>query len=36
MVLFMKKVKVGVDLGGSHIAVGAITNDGKILEIMDK
>ena len=31
-----KKMKIGVDMGGSHIAIGVIDNKGKILEKVEK
>lgn len=31
-----KKVNIGVDIGGSHIAIGAVTNDGEIIDAFDK
>ena len=30
------KMKIGIDLGGSHIAIGVIDNKGKILEKVEK
>ena len=27
-----KQVKIGIDLGGNHIAIGVATKTGKILE----
>lgn len=32
----MKKMKIGIDLGGSHIAIGVIDHKGKILEKIEK
>ena len=29
-------MKIGIDLGGSHIAIGVIDNNGKILEKVEK
>ena len=29
-------MKIGIDLGGSHIAIGVINNDGKIVEKVEK
>ena len=31
-----KQVKIGIDLGGSHIAIGVATKTGKILEKIEK
>ena len=30
------KMKIGIDLGGSHIAIGVVDNKGKILEKVEK
>ena len=30
------KMKIGIDLGGSHIAIGVVDNRGKILEKVEK
>ena len=30
------KMKIGIDLGGSHIAMGIVDNRGKILEKVEK
>ena len=27
----MERVKVGIDLGGSHVAVGLVSEEGKLL-----
>ena len=32
----MDKIKVGIDLGGSHVAVGVVEEDGNILEQFEK
>lgn len=32
----MKGINVGIDLGGSHVAVGIVNNDGEILEQFEK
>ena len=32
----MKDINVGIDLGGSHVAIGVVNNDGKILEQYEK
>lgn len=32
----MKNVNIGIDLGGSHVAIGVVTKDGEILEIFEK
>ena len=32
----MKKVNIGIDLGGSHVAIGVVTKSGKIIEIFEK
>ena len=32
----MRKMKVGIDIGGSHIAIGVIDENGKILEKREK
>ena len=29
-------MKIGIDLGGSHIAIGVIDNNGRILEKVEK
>ena len=29
-------MKVGIDLGGSHIAIGVVNNNGKIIEKFEK
>ena len=29
-------MKIGIDLGGSHIAIGVINNKGKIIEKFEK
>lgn len=29
-------MKIGIDLGGSHIAIGVVNNEGKILEKVEK
>ena len=29
-------MKIGVDLGGSHIAIGAVDNNGKVIEKFEK
>ena len=31
-----KQVKIGIDLGGSHIAIGVIDKNGKILDKIEK
>lgn len=32
----MKDIKVGIDLGGSHVAIGIVNNEGKILKQFEK
>ena len=32
----MKNVNIGIDLGGSHVAIGVVTETGEILEIFEK
>ena len=32
----MEKVKIGIDLGGSHVAIGVVNTEGKILEQYEK
>lgn len=32
----VKKMKVGIDLGGSHIAIGVVNNEGRIIEKNEK
>lgn len=32
----MKKVRIGIDLGGSHVSVGVVNLEGKILEQFEK
>lgn len=32
----MKKINIGIDLGGSHVAIGVVTKSGKIIEIFEK
>ena len=29
-------MKIGIDLGGSHIAIGVVDSNGKILEKVEK
>ena len=29
-------MKIGIDLGGSHIAIGVVNNEGKIIEKTEK
>jgi len=33
---YKKEMKIGIDLGGSHVAIGVINNDGKIVEKVEK
>ena len=30
------KYYIGIDLGGSHVAIGVVNNEGKILEQFEK
>ena len=32
----MNDINVGIDLGGSHVAIGVVNNEGKILEQFEK
>ena len=32
----MSDINVGIDLGGSHVAIGVVNNEGKILEQFEK
>lgn len=32
----MENIKIGIDLGGSHVAIGAVSPNGKILEQFEK
>ena len=32
----MKDINVGIDLGGSHVAIGVVNNEGEILEQYEK
>jgi len=32
----MKKVNIGIDLGGSHVAIGVVTKNGQIIEMFEK
>ena len=32
----MSNINVGIDLGGSHVAIGVVNNEGKILEQFEK
>ena len=32
----MKDINIGIDLGGSHVAIGIVTNEGKIIEQFEK
>ena len=32
----MEKVKIGIDLGGSHVAIGVVDDSGKIIEQFEK
>ena len=31
-----RKVKIGIDLGGSHVGVGVVDTKGNIIEIHEK
>ncbi len=31
-----EKVNIGIDLGGSHVSIGVVNNEGKILEQFEK
>ena len=32
----MNNINVGIDLGGSHVAIGVVDNNGRILEQFEK
>lgn len=32
----MEKVNIGIDLGGSHVSIGVVDNNGKIKEQFEK
>lgn len=36
MKINMSNINVGIDLGGSHVAIGVVNNEGKILEQFEK
>ena len=36
MKINMSNINVGIDLGGSHVAIGVVNNEGKILEQYSK